>query len=225
VRLGMQKRAGQRRTRGLTRHPERTDKIQGRLAVSQLTSMSKNFRIARLTSLVAIILLAGAVSAAAQSLGDVARKEEARRKQVAKSGKVYTNDNLRGGREGVPPAAGAPAAPAPATETPAEAPADSRADSSKDQAHWSGRIKQARENLDRARTFQEALQTRVNSLRADYARWDDPIQRNTIGNNLQKALGELERVNKEIAASEKAIADIEEEARRANVPPGWLRTS
>jgi hypothetical protein len=35
--------------------------------------------------------------------------------------------------------------------------------------------------------------------------------------------GELDRLKKQIDATKKAIADLEEEARRANVPPGWLR--
>ena len=39
----------------------------------------------------------------------------------------------------------------------------------------------------------------------------------------QKALAELDRMKKAAAADAKAIADLEEEARRAGVPPGWLR--
>ena len=39
----------------------------------------------------------------------------------------------------------------------------------------------------------------------------------------QKALAELDRVQKEIQADTKAIADIQEEARKAAVPPGWVR--
>jgi hypothetical protein len=38
-----------------------------------------------------------------------------------------------------------------------------------------------------------------------------------------KALSELQRVTREIDQAKKDIGDIEEEARRANVPPGWLR--
>jgi hypothetical protein len=40
---------------------------------------------------------------------------------------------------------------------------------------------------------------------------------------LNKALAELERVRGDIEAQEKAVTDLEEEARRAGVPPGWLR--
>ena len=36
-------------------------------------------------------------------------------------------------------------------------------------------------------------------------------------------VAELDRVKKEVAAQTKAISDIQEEARRANVPAGWVR--
>jgi hypothetical protein len=37
------------------------------------------------------------------------------------------------------------------------------------------------------------------------------------------AITEQERVKADISKQTKAIAEIEDEARRANVPPGWLR--
>jgi hypothetical protein len=161
--------------------------------------------------------------ASAQSLGAVADKEEARRKRVAKPGKVYTNETLGRGGEAAPPASGS----APATgatpkpqDPPKPAPEDDR---KKDEAHWRGRITKARDGLQRARMFQEALQTRINSLSADFTSRDDPAQRALVAQNRQKALAELERVTSEISAFEKEIRDIEEEARKAGVPPGWLR--
>ena len=42
-----------------------------------------------------VALVTSAASASSQALGDIAKKEEARRKTVATPGKVYTNDNLR----------------------------------------------------------------------------------------------------------------------------------
>ena len=40
---------------------------------------------------------------------------------------------------------------------------------------------------------------------------------------LQKSLDELERVKKELQQHTKALADIQEEGRKAGVPAGWLR--
>jgi hypothetical protein len=67
------------------------------------------------------------------------------------------------------------------------------------------------------------LQSRINALTTDFSARSDPAQRAQIGNDRQKALTELDRVKKEIAANTKAIADIQEEARKAGVPAGWVR--
>jgi hypothetical protein len=185
-----------------------------------------------MAGIVAVVLVSSAVTAGAQTLGDVARQEAERRKAV-KTGKVYTNDSLKS--DGLP----APAAPAPATTatTPAAAvappaaaapPAASRgtaaaADDPKTEAYWKKRLTGARDALTRAQTFAEALQTRINVLSADFVNRDDPAQRNVVAADRQKALEELDRVKREIAQQTKAITDIQEEARRAGVPAGWVR--
>jgi hypothetical protein len=179
-------------------------------------------RVFRLTTLVALALSV-ASAAAAQSLGAVAKKEEARRKAAPKSGRIYTNDNLRGADPSsvAPPASSPP--PSAAAKPPDPAKPDASADPKKDEAHWRGRMAAARQGLERAKMFKEALQTRINSLSNDFASRDDPAQRGVVASNRQKALAELDRVTKEIADFEKEIATIEEEARKAGVPPGWLR--
>jgi hypothetical protein len=179
--------------------------------------------------------------AAAQSLGDVARQEEARRKNVKPAAKVYTNDTLPPSDRPAPaspaPAAdgaapGQPATPAAAADPKAaEAPATSAPDGKSDAApagprdekYWRGRVEAARAAVTRAQTFQDALQTRINALATDFVNRDDPAQRNAIAGERQKALAELDRVKKEIADGQKAIAAVQEEARRANVPAGWVR--
>ena len=60
-------------------------------------------------------------------------------------------------------------------------------------------------------------------LSADFVNRDDPAQRNVITADRQKATDELARVKTEIAQFQKAITDIQDEARRANVPAGWAR--
>jgi hypothetical protein len=44
-----------------------------------------------------------------------------------------------------------------------------------------------------------------------------------VADDRQKALAELERLTTDIDNNKKAIADIEEDARRAGVPAGWIR--
>jgi len=168
----------------------------------------------------------------AQTLGDVAKREEARRKQVTAPSKVYTNEDLRGGDAGAAapapasqaaaPNAAPPAAPA-AGAQPKDADKAAADDPKKTEAYWKDRVAKIRADLDRAKTFADALQSRINALTTDFSARSDPAQRSQIGNDRQKALAELDRVKKEIEANTKAIADIQEEARKTGVPAGWVR--
>ena len=63
----------------------------------------------------------------------------------------------------------------------------------------------------------------INGLTADFTARDDPYQRAQIADERQKALAELDRVKQDIEKAKKAITDIEEDARKANVPAGWIR--
>jgi len=156
-------------------------------------------------------------------LAEVAKKEADRRKAIKAPAKVFTNEDVAKSK-GVMTSAVAPAVPAaPAGATEQAAAAAPPPDPAKDEAYWRGRITDAQERLRRARMFADALQTRINVLTADFTRWDDPAQRDVIGQQRREALAELDAVNRDIEALTKEIADIEEEARRAGVPPGWLR--
>jgi hypothetical protein len=84
-------------------------------------------------------------------------------------------------------------------------------------------VKQLQTALDRDESYTGALQTQINSLNADFASRDDPAQRALIGQNRQKALAELNRLKDAIVKDKKALDDLNDQARRAGVPPGWLR--
>jgi hypothetical protein len=164
------------------------------------------------------------------SLADVARTEEARRKTARKATRVLTNATL----SPVDPATVS----APSSSTPAATnatpgvpttiipggkaePVDPAA--KKDQAYWAGRVSKARSDLTRTQMFADSLQTKINSLRTDFTNRDNRVEREKIQQDLNTALAELERLKKELDTQTKAIAAIEDEARRANVPSGWLR--
>ena len=181
--------------------------------------------------LFACVVVAGATAASAQSLAEVARKEAERRKEVKTSSKVYTNADVR--QSGLLTTASSrmttPATEPPATTATAEAagsqsvPAPEEKAPEKDQAYWSGRMSEARDRQRRLELFAESLQTRINSLTTDFVNRDDPAQREVIGQQRRDALAELDRVSAELADARKAVGDIQEEARRSGVPPGWLR--
>lgn len=188
---------------------------------------------------ITVLLVASSGAAFAQtisqtvSLADVARKEEARRKTAKKATRVLTNNSLTPAEEVTIPAPPSPQPPAasgatnatpgvPTTNIPGgkvEQPAPVKGD----QAFWAGRISKARTDLNRTQMFADSLQTKINSLRTDFTNRDNRVEREKIQQDLNTALAELERLKKEIDTQTKAITAIEDEARRANVPAGWLR--
>ena len=93
----------------------------------------------------------------------------------------------------------------------------------KDETWWRARMTQARAALDRDRILFAALENRVSTLTRDVVNRDDPAQRAVLAAERIRALEELELMRKQIVADTDAIAAIEEEARRAGVPPGWIR--
>jgi len=172
------------------------------------------------------------------SLAELAQQEAARRKTVKDTKKVITAKDLpESGRRPATEAAqadGSSAAAAggeqkPAVAAPGAGPsaagaaaAAGTAPDDKGETAWRTRMTQAREGLRRNEMFLDALQMRVQGLTADYDR-HDPFERANIGQTRQKALEEIEKVKSDVELSKKQIADIEEEARKAGVPPGWLR--
>jgi hypothetical protein len=190
-------------------------------------------RLGRAAAAAALTAFLAAPASAGQtpSLAEVAKKEQERRKATKPAQKVLTNKDLPESAKKPLPAPTPGATTEPSAAAPAQKPGDEqkpgddqkKEDEQKEEAWWRARITQAREDLRRNEVFLEALQSRVNALSADFVNRDDPYQRAKIGEDRQKALAETDRVKVEIAEQKKKIEDIEEEARKAGVPPGWLR--
>jgi hypothetical protein len=177
--------------------------------------------IAVLLASASLFAAAGTVSAQqTPTLGQLALKEQERRKALKAAGKVLSTSDLP---KTTAPAAPAPAAASTAKDAAAEEKPAAKAEDQKDEAWWRQRMTQAREELRRGEMFAEALQTRINSLANDFASRDDPYQRARIAEDRQKAMAEMDRVRGDIDAQKKKIAEIEEEARQSGVPPGWVR--
>ena len=182
-------------------------------------------RMAASAAGVLALLLAAPSFVCAQSLAELARQEEARRNATKGAAKVYTNKDLAGGESktvassgaatSTPPAAGqAPGQPAPAQEP--ESP-------KKDEKYWRQRITEAQDKLAQNEIMLPALESRINALTTDFTNRDDPAQRAVISQDRQKAAAQMDRTKKDIERLKKEIADIQDEARKAGVPPGWLR--
>src|SRR4051812_6247772 len=138
---------------------------------------------------VVVLLVAGGgltvASLRAQSLADIAKKEEDRRKTVPAPAKVYTNKDLNvAPGDGPPPPAVATASKAPddaakATDADAKAGGSKQGDGAdkgplKDQAYWATKLKTLQDSLARDENYADAMQTRINALTTDFVNRDDP---------------------------------------------------
>ncbi len=173
-------------------------------------------------------MCATAGTAWSQSLGDVARREEERRKAIKAPVKVYTDTDLRPVPVSTPdpPADAQTAAAAEKPPTNAEAKPDAKdAAPSIDQGedYWRKLMGDVRELRARSGTYLEALLSRLAALNNDFYAQQDPAMRAAIGDQRNRVYDDMERLKKDMADQEAAIAKIEEDARKANIPPGWIR--
>jgi hypothetical protein len=163
--------------------------------------------------------------AAAQGLGDASKKEKQRRATpTAAPAKTYTQEQLLE----LPPVANEGASPpesvSPVVITPMPRPAatttrDEETSRAADEERWRARVAEARAAADRTRRAHETLAGMT--LVPGYVYADE---------NGRTVIGSIEELQKLTAsakarrdAAEKALEDLLEQARRANVPPGWLR--
>lgn len=170
-----------------------------------------------------LITLALGTRVSAQSLADVARAEEARRKSIKAGAKVYTNEDLGGTRQAsaVPAeTASAPNAAKPADTKPEEQKA---ADPAKTEKYWKDRAFAIQQTRSRLKLLLDALQTQVSGLNAEYLSMDDPGHRGLLETRMHRATLELQRVRQDIEKQDKAAADLQEEARKSGIPAGWVR--
>jgi hypothetical protein len=160
------------------------------------------------------------------SLVDASRREMLRRQILPQAAHALSNENL-------PPPR--PVFSEPDTNPPASTSADTTsagnagadADKPKGEAHdekwWRTRMTSARTAVDNDQMTIDALQSQINALTADWINRDDPAQKAQLEQRRNKAVADLDRLKTQIDADKKAIDDITDEARRAGVPPGWLR--
>jgi hypothetical protein len=174
-------------------------------------------------------LVGATVLSHGQSLGDLARKTEESRRNTKEPVRVYTNKDVRAVRGAATPTpSDKNGATTPAGDSGAQAVQQSGSGPApdtalrKDREYWTDRMKSLHAQLERDRLLAAAMQTRINVLTSDLVN-NDQGARPAIEQDRGRAISELARLQKAIVDGTKAIADLEEEARRAGVPPGWLR--
>lgn len=176
-----------------------------------------------------VAVLAMPATAPAQGLGDAAKKEKERRaRSPAPKGRTYTQEELAK----LPPVANEPgpapegAPPAPPSTVPAADPAadaqavDEEAERRAEAEEiWRARVAEARQKVEAARKKHNTLASLNLVPGYEYV---DASGRTVIG-----SVGQLQaltaRAKGDLEAAEEELEDLLEAARRANLPPGWLR--
>jgi hypothetical protein len=194
------------------------------------------------TPIVALAIMAW-MSAPPKSLGEASQREAFRRQLAGKSHASLTNLGQPMEIPLVPPAAAPPAtsgddAAAQATGDKAAAKPDDKTKPAADQAPqkpaadqapqkdekwWREKVSTANETLRRDQMMNDALQTKINTLKRDSVNFDNPNKQRDARDQLNAAMAELDRSQKVIEEDKKAIAAIQDDARRMNVPASWIR--
>ena len=159
-------------------------------------------------------------SASAQSFGTIARQEEARRQAISTPSKVITNRDLKPVES--PVRSSAPAAATTGAALSVNLPPEPKY-MARDASYWLNRMRDLQTTLDRLTLQAAALRNRADSLNHEFDWTWDRSRRSSIESERQQLRTELALVKADVAATAKQIFDLEDEARRSNVPPGWLR--
>jgi hypothetical protein len=187
-----------------------------------------------------MLLLGAPVLAQAQSLGEVAKREQEKQEKKKKSGKppatvkVYTDDDLKKARETesgaltvLPENGNLEAASAASSGDDEVVSGEGRpvGGRKRNEEYWRNRATQLREAAQEADNKVKELEARIAALRNDMSPTNvqDPNRLQSRDRELREAMDSLDATRSAAETARKTLADLEEEARRAGVPPGWVR--
>jgi hypothetical protein len=161
----------------------------------------------------------------AQSLGDIAKKtEEERDKTTASSStasKVYSDKDLRGAHAAEPTETGK------THENTVAGKADSttsdKGKSAKNEAYWRARWTPVQRRLDEELAKSTRLKARVSELTSELSDDFGTLNARRAEAERQRLITESDTLDRVISADKAALANIQEEGRRAGALPGWFR--
>jgi hypothetical protein len=165
----------------------------------------------RLYRLLAVGVLSIALPVLAQSLGDVARREqEKKEKKRAPAGRSYTDEDLKAGRNRRGASftqLEATASPSPASAPSPEASPSPEPDRYVLEREWRRRFAEARARISEA----------------DARAWEDRIEVVFVAGIPVQQRVRVKVETPDLRAARQALDQLEEDLRRAGLPPGWGR--
>jgi len=171
-----------------------------------------------------IVFLAAWLASPPAGLVDVSQREAFRRLATQKSQATLTNLGVP--QEPVPPAAvsmGTPPAADSAAKPAETAASGAKPDPKRDEGWWRQKMAELRAAAEKDQVAADTLQTRINRLQADSVNIDDPLKQTRARMELVTAIDQLDKMKVQVEADRRAIAALQEEARRLSVPAGWIR--
>jgi predicted nucleic acid-binding Zn-ribbon protein len=185
-----------------------------------------------------VLLVAVPVVVGAQSLGEVAKRQEEKKKKKSTQppSKVYTEEDLKKARESgsgtvnVLPEIGSSSSPAASERPSGSEGGPARGENSvnagpHDESSWRAEAGRRRDAVKVADSRVQMLEAQVAGLRSDMSptNTQDPNRLQNQDRELRQALDNLEAARRELDTARQSLANLDDEARRAGVPPGWVR--
>jgi hypothetical protein len=190
-------------------------------------------------SLAALFVLLITGSMAAQSLGDLAKKEKERREKLQAQDKVITNDDTGKYKSGAVTTVSLP----PGAEKPANDKAGDQADSpaasagqktqtvdpdepvdfeGRPESYWRQTFADARKKVKDLENEANVLTLRIADLQNQFYRESDGFRQQQIQREIQKSFYEQDLNKTNLAKSKDQLQELEKEARKSGALPGWL---
>jgi len=177
----------------------------------------------------AVLTLLIAFTEGPGTLGTLSRREALRRTMTGQSRASLSNLSLPEpppaaiSSEAPPVTAGATGDESIAAAAAAAAEGGQKPEQKKDEGWWRDRMAKARQALAKDEAALPVAEGKVAAMTTEVINMDDPARQSKLRQQLMVTLAEVERLKGQIEADKKGIADIQVEARRAGVPPGWIR--
>ena len=174
-----------------------------------------------------ILLFMSCVNLAIGSqVADVAKKEKERRNKIIAPGKVFTNADIaafkaKQGDTSSNVAEGTESSDDNPPDYDVSLPPDSH--SPENEKYWKDRMQQATDHLQQLQSKADDLQKTISGLMLNVTNYDGVVAGPQLNAQLGEMKDQLESTKEEIKSANQAIEDLQEEARKAGVPPGWMR--
>lgn len=158
-----------------------------------------------------------------ESLAEAARKARAAEKNAPKATMVFTNDNIPTASNGVS-VVGQTAAESPASAQSPSGASSATAPSSGDEAAWRQKFADARHKIDQDKQELAVMQRELGELNVQY--YPNPNQalmQSISRSDIIKKQAAIDAKQKQLAADQQALSDLQDQLRKAGGDPGWAR--